>query len=81
MGVSAVRTSQLPGMEGKSLLVYSIYRRCCHSMTVRILFSMLFASGLLIDLPIGQASEGLNDDVRPLRVVTYNLLHDGQGLP
>ena len=50
-----------------------------YSMTVRMHFSMWFIVGLLIGPPIGQTSEEVKDDLRPLRVVTYNLLHDGPG--
>jgi len=48
-------------------------------MTPRILLSILFVSGLLIGLSLGQASDIVSNDVRPLRVITYNLLHDGPG--
>lgn len=51
-----------------------------HRMTPRTLVSTLpFVASLLIWLSIGQASAGSEDGVRPLRVVTYNLLHDGSG--
>jgi endonuclease/exonuclease/phosphatase family metal-dependent hydrolase len=49
-------------------------------MTPGIVVSKLaFIAGLLICLSAGQASAGSEDGVRPLRVVTYNLLHDGAG--
>jgi endonuclease/exonuclease/phosphatase family metal-dependent hydrolase len=50
-----------------------------HGITARIRFSMLFASGLLICLSNEGSLAGVEADVRPLRVVTYNLLHDGPG--
>jgi endonuclease/exonuclease/phosphatase family metal-dependent hydrolase len=48
-------------------------------MTARILLSTLFVAGVLISLSNGQASAAVEDGARPLRVVTYNLLHDGAG--
>lgn len=36
-------------------------------------------AGILICLSIGEASAGSEDGMRPLRVLTYNLLHDGGG--
>jgi endonuclease/exonuclease/phosphatase family metal-dependent hydrolase len=49
-------------------------------MTPGTLVSKLpFIAGLLICLSAGQVSAGSEDGVRPLRVVTYNLLHDGAG--
>ena len=49
-------------------------------MTPRILLSMRqFVASFLICLSAGQALAGSEDGVRPLRVVTYNLLHDGAG--
>ena len=51
-----------------------------HGMIAHTLVSILpFVAGLLICLSAGQASAGSEDGVRPLRVVTYNLLHDGAG--
>jgi endonuclease/exonuclease/phosphatase family metal-dependent hydrolase len=48
-------------------------------MTARILLSTLFIAGILVCLSIEQASAGLEEGGWPLRVVTYNLLHDGAG--
>jgi endonuclease/exonuclease/phosphatase family metal-dependent hydrolase len=48
-------------------------------MIARLCFSMLFITGLLISPSIGQASADGKAALRPLRVVTYNLLHDGPG--
>jgi endonuclease/exonuclease/phosphatase family metal-dependent hydrolase len=51
-----------------------------HGMTLRTLVSAFpFVAGLLMCLLAGQAWAGSEDGVRPLRVVTYNLLHDGAG--
>jgi endonuclease/exonuclease/phosphatase family metal-dependent hydrolase len=49
-------------------------------MTPRTLVSMLaVVAALLVGLSGGQTSAGSEDGVRSLRVVTYNLLHDGAG--
>jgi endonuclease/exonuclease/phosphatase family metal-dependent hydrolase len=40
---------------------------------------MILVAALLVCLSAGQAFAGSEDGVRPLRVVTYNLLHDGAG--
>jgi predicted MPP superfamily phosphohydrolase len=40
-------------------------------------FCMWFLTGLFVCPSITLASEDLNLERRPLRVVTYNLLHDG----
>ncbi len=48
-------------------------------MTACLRVFMLFVAGLLVYPAIGQALEDDKDAARPLRVITYNLLHDGPG--
>ena len=50
-----------------------------HGLTVCIWFSMLFVMSALTCLSNGSASAGSENGARPMRVVTYNLLHDGPG--
>jgi endonuclease/exonuclease/phosphatase family metal-dependent hydrolase len=51
-----------------------------HGMTARTILSTLsYVAALLVCLSAGQASASSEDGVRSLRVVTYNLLHDGAG--
>jgi endonuclease/exonuclease/phosphatase family metal-dependent hydrolase len=49
-------------------------------MIAHILVPILpFVAALLVCLLTGQTSAGSEEGIRPLRVVTYNLLHDGAG--
>jgi hypothetical protein len=43
------------------------------------LWTRVLVAGLLICLWTGLASADSKNGIRPLRVVTYNLLHDGAG--
>ncbi|WP_447987033.1 endonuclease/exonuclease/phosphatase family protein [Nitrospira sp. Nam74] len=44
-----------------------------------LLLTLTFMASFLVCLSAGQASAGSEGGVQPLRVVTYNLLHDGAG--
>jgi Metal-dependent hydrolase len=50
-----------------------------HMTPFSLISTLPFVAALLLCLSAGQASAGSEDGVRPLRVVTYNLLHDGAG--